>query len=520
MATRGNFGVGPQGPPGLSTGPAGGDLGGTYPDPTLQATANVANVVQLNRLDQLAAPTANVNMNSRKLTNLANGVLPTDAINLSQIPTALPAVGPAGGDLTGTYPNPTITGTSNVNTVVRANRLDQMAVPSASVNINNQKIINVANGTSAGDAVNFGQLPGSLPPTGAATGDLSGTYPAPTVAKLNGVTASGTPGFGKVLAADTSSTASWQITPGLTASTGVISGGTMTVNGSNPSAFDIVQTIGYVADYTTNPASPTITKVVIPAQTVIITGTPATRGTNWWAADANGTITSVGANPLTETQRRNMIQLGATASVVGTGVIVAIAGVPIQITQPQNQLVDLLNSLGPFSISGNLISFNGANLAFNKSAGTAFFPNFASASTPNNPHIVTSAAETGASFRYATRLSGSTSGAFVNVLDPGHYDVGGVITAVPGGGATSTIQRVYLFGTGTSPTQLVVQYGQSTHSSLATALSAIGTTNYTVDPDFAGVGTLLGWIVMTKSATDLSNSGQAAFVQAAKFAIP
>jgi hypothetical protein len=44
------------------------------------------------------------------------------------------------------------------NASVRTNRLDLMAVPTLSVNMNNQKIINVQAGTSSTDAVNYGQI--------------------------------------------------------------------------------------------------------------------------------------------------------------------------------------------------------------------------------------------------------------------------------------------------------------------------------------------------------------------------
>lgn len=49
---------------------------------------------------------------------------------------------------------------TDFDTQVRTSRLDQMAAPTTSVNMNSQKITGLANGTSNGDAVNFGQLAG------------------------------------------------------------------------------------------------------------------------------------------------------------------------------------------------------------------------------------------------------------------------------------------------------------------------------------------------------------------------
>lgn len=45
--------------------------------------------VRLNRLDQMAAPTASVSMNSQKLTSLADGTAANDAVNLSQLNAAI-----------------------------------------------------------------------------------------------------------------------------------------------------------------------------------------------------------------------------------------------------------------------------------------------------------------------------------------------------------------------------------------------------------------------------------------------
>ncbi len=149
---------------------------------TLTSSANVETIIRANRLDQLAAPTSSVSLNSQKITNLANGVAATDAATFGQIPTSLSPTGSASGDLNGSYPGPEVVSTHL-----------SSALP-------------VNQGGTGSTTQNFVTL----------GGDLGNTVSSPTVESIQGVAISGTPSTGEALIATGSSTAAWSSVNGTT----------------------------------------------------------------------------------------------------------------------------------------------------------------------------------------------------------------------------------------------------------------------------------------------------------------
>lgn len=335
------------------------------------------------------------------------------------------------------------------------------------------------------------------------------------------VSVTNAPGTNKLLTSTSSTSSTWVVPPWLAPSTGWVSGGNMTINGSNPAAFDVPASLGYIVDAVTDPTNPVVTTINLPPTTHVISGTDLTRAVNWWMVDSSGTIFSVGSSEPTDVQRRQYLQLGPTgAALTPSYSIISTLPAPVVMVQGYNQFQDLINNLGPFAVSGNQIVGN-ANLTFGITTGPTFFPNFSAATTPRNPHIVqTPSGMNPAQFRYATQVSGSENGPLTTAFDPTHYDVNGTVTLVGGGTNTSTIQRVWLFGTGTIGTNLVVQYGQKTYASLSAAQAAISASTYIPNPDFVNVGVLIGWIVTTKACTSLQDTANCTIVLAGKFATP
>lgn len=303
-------------------------------------------------------------------------------------------------------------------------------------------------------------------------------------------------------------------------STGLASGGELDI--ASAQAITINPLVGYVvSNVQLTSAETTMIKVDTPLMTVPLDAGALARSITWWLMDSTGAVVQQAARPTPE-QRRSHIVLGVSLYDTGLAQLVEVQSLPVILPQGPNQVADLMDAIGPLNLSGNMISANGANLSFNKAAGTLFSRasnRFVTGVLTTNPHISPSPAQTPATFRRIIRTSSIPTPPPVTTVDPTRYDNNGVLTLIGGGTNTASIQRVWLFATNVASAQIAVQYGQATYASLTAAVAAIGTETFTPAPVTTD-GALIGYLAMTRVATNLSDPTQATFVRAGKFPTP
>jgi hypothetical protein len=252
---------------------------------------------------------------------------------------------------------------------------------------------------------------------------------------------------------------------------------------------------------------PFVLNVIYPGATLPVTNI-ATQDFTYVLVDRNNAITQQSTFP-TPQDRRDKIWLGKIVHMNRASISVINNTVDYN-TSPFSAVRDMFTAL-PLINDGVTPYPAGANLSFNKSAGDLYGMGINWTNNQKSPNKVSLSSSLPVSFFYATRTTIASS--TTTLVVPTNYDVGGTITALPGGGGTATNQRIYQFPTGA----VVVQYGQTSYTSLTNAIAGTQTESFVKHPATFGSAVLIGILSITKNCTDISDTTRARFTPASAF---
>ena len=297
-------------------------------------------------------------------------------------------------------------------------------------------------------------------------------------------------------------------------STGLRTGGILSINGGDNTKFDISAGTGIVADNATDSNNPTTTNVSWSAATAVTVTDLATADFSIIGVNSSGALVQQ-TSLFTRHDLRDFIQIGIVVH-ISHSFIEAVVMNPVPVFDERLESRDFIDLFGPFNVDGNVYSPNGVNLNVNRSAGSAFYPGSNISGDRKNPNVAATSldAVTSLTYDYRDVTPGTwTFAAPSTTIDPDNWDDGtGTLNSVTAG--KFTIQTIFFFPPTASN---IIQYGQVEYNTMSDAVSGIQDT-FEIDPR-QGNSLFRAWLVLGQGATDLSNTAQARFITAGKLGL-
>jgi len=297
---------------------------------------------------------------------------------------------------------------------------------------------------------------------------------------------------------------------GNSSSTGVYEYSGMTV--ATSASFTVPPLKGIIVDNTgVYATAPHITNVVFAGGTYPVTNILTDIAT-YVLINRAGVISQQVTYPTPE-QRRDNIFLGKISHQNKSSITV-INNTSDYDVAPLSALRDMFAPIAVLN-EGILPYADGANLSFNKSAGSIYGMGINWVNNNKSPNKITFVGSLPTTFDYYTQTA--VFAASQTLVTPGFYDLAGTRTAISatgdGGGTRSTNIRVYQFISG----RVAVQYGQTVYSSLANAVASTQTESFVKYPALPGSAVLIGIISVRRTATVLNDTAYAIFTPASIF---
>ena len=294
---------------------------------------------------------------------------------------------------------------------------------------------------------------------------------------------------------------------GVTGSTGIITGGVITVN-ADPDKIDISAGSGYVIDDTVSPAG--ITLVTWTAFTAVTLTDLATATSTDIAINAAGAV--VQQRSFSVDELRTHILLGGVDHVGGA--IRNLFSIQIPSFAPGLSVRDLSRAIGDLNLSGNAFAAASTDLTISKSSGTVFSYGRNTPTSKTDPHRISTAALNPASFSYIFQngSGGTTVAAAGTSINPLNYDDGtGTLNTV--GVNDFAIQQFLYFA---NANKVFVQYGTATYNTMKEAIEGLAISSF---PELTGFTSAMrrGVLIVKRGTTNLATAADAKFFVADKF---